>query len=331
MRSLSQMVGVLIGVLLLAFAGAALADDDDDDDNDRRAKVVSAAPTEVTAASAVLQGYVNPRGSSTTYVFEYGATAAYGAQSAPASAGSSESLKLVSTQIKGLQPGATYHYRVKATNSKGTTRGSDRAFTTLAFDRPPLAQGSEPPVPQLGSSVTVARGKGAVRVRTPGTSNFVALTAGSEVPVGSEVDTRRGTVVLTAALPSGKTQTGRFAGGRFKLRQNMRGYVDLYLRGRICPRRAATRPAAQGSTLATASRTRRRTGRRLWGRDRGGRFRTRGRNSHATVRGTRWLVADRCNGTLTRVTQGSVIVRDTARNKRVLVKAGERYLARPRR
>jgi ferric-dicitrate binding protein FerR (iron transport regulator) len=74
----------------------------------------------------------------------------------------------------------------------------------------------------------------------------------------------------------------------------------------------------------------RRRGRKLWGSDDGGRFRTHGKNSHATVRGTRWLVQDRCDGTLTRVTEGSVVVRDKVRGKRVIVEAGERYLARPR-
>jgi hypothetical protein len=72
--------------------------------------------------------------------------------------------------------------------------------------------------------------------------------------------------------------------------------------------------------------------RRLWGRDGGGRFRTFGRHSHATVRGTRWLTVDRCSGTFTRVTQGAVVVRDTVRRRSVLVRAGHSYLARrPRR
>ena len=35
----------------------------------------------------------------------------------------------------------------------------------------------------------------------------------------------------------------------------------------------------------------------LWGRDRHGRFRTRGRNAVATVRGTVWKTADSCAGT----------------------------------
>jgi hypothetical protein len=81
-----------------------------------------------------------------------------------------------------------------------------------------------------------------------------------------------------------------------------RGYVDLYLRRRTA--REHSRPG----TASAASRPR--PGRRLWGRDHGGRFRTHGHNSHATVRGTRWLVEDRCDGTLTRVTSGTVVVRD---------------------
>ena len=49
------------------------------------------------------------------------------------------------------------------------------------------------------------------------------------------------------------------------------------------------------------------------------------------MRGTRWSVEDTCKGTLTRVTEGAVVVRDIVKRKRMLVKAGESYLARPRR
>ena len=148
------------------------------------------------------------------------------------------------------------------------------------------------------------------------------LALGAKLPVGSEVDARHGSLALTAALPSGATQTGHFGGGRFKLGQDRRGYVNLYLRGRYCTR-------ASGSAVARAA-ANKPSGRRLWGRDRGGRFRTHGRNSHATVRGTRWVVVDTCKGTLTRVTRGSVVVRDSVRHKRIVLRAGERYLARPR-
>jgi ferric-dicitrate binding protein FerR (iron transport regulator) len=69
----------------------------------------------------------------------------------------------------------------------------------------------------------------------------------------------------------------------------------------------------------------------LWGRDDHGRFRTRGSNSVATVRGTSWYVADRCDGTLTRVTRGSVSVRDLRGDRTVVVRAGQSYLARGQR
>jgi hypothetical protein len=83
--------------------------------------------------------------------------------------------------------------------------------------------------------------------------------------------------------------------------------------------------------VAAPSRASRRR-RSLWGRDSGGRWRTHGQNSVATVRGTRWLTQDRCGGTLTRVTQGAVVVRSRHSDRRVLVKAGDSYLARrPRR
>jgi hypothetical protein len=49
------------------------------------------------------------------------------------------------------------------------------------------------------------------------------------------------------------------------------------------------------------------------------------------VRGTRWLTEDRCDGTLTRVTNGAVVVRDFKRHRSVVVRAGHSYLARAHR
>ncbi len=66
---------------------------------------------------------------------------------------------------------------------------------------------------------------------------------------------------------------------------------------------------------------------RLFGNGKG-RFRTTGRHSAATVRGTIWLTEERCDGTLTRVTRGIVSVRDFARKKTISVRAGNSYLAR---
>jgi hypothetical protein len=66
--------------------------------------------------------------------------------------------------------------------------------------------------------------------------------------------------------------------------------------------------------------------RALWGRGKG-HFRTRGRYSSATVRGTNWLTVDRCDGTLTQVATGTVSVIDFTLKKTVSVGAGKTYLA----
>jgi hypothetical protein len=326
-----RVLAILIGVLIASFAGTAWAAH-----GDKLPVVAGTSADTVTSAGAALRGTVNPKGKPTTYIFEYGSTTAYGAQTPQASAGMADSVQPVSATLSGLDPGTTYHFRLVATNEKGTARGLDQSFSTLAA---PPGGGSDPGAdPELkrparvaeakfGTSVLIAPATGELSVRRPGSSNFEALKLGSELPVGSEIDARNGSLALTAALPSGATETGYFGAGRFKLTQDKRGYVDLYLRGKYC---SHARTTAAGTAGVSATAARKQQGRRLWGRDHGGRFRTHGRNSHATVRGTRWLVADSCKGTYTRVTRGSVVVRDKVRKKRVVLNAGEHYLARPR-
>ena len=284
-------------------------------------------------SGAILQGSINPSDKMTTYYFEYGTSTGYGAMTAQATLPKSKAWQAVSAVITGLSAGSTYHYRMVAWNGGGTkdkTIGSDHTFTTAS---PPDAPASSPVTrrrmspggggaqpdhggdasradgfhPTLGSSVVVRAVAGGVLVQRPRRGRFVRLAAGAEVPLQREIDASHGRIALTSALPSGRTQTGRFGGGRFQLRQGRRGYVDPYLRGRAYP--TSGRYAHVGSASAASARRRRRN--HLWGHDHVGRFRTHGRNSQATVRGTRWLVADRCDGTLTLVTKGSVVVRDT--------------------
>ena len=123
---------------------------------------------------------------------------------------------------------------------------------------------------------------------------------------------------MTSALDEdGNVQTAEFSGGRFMVRQSAAGdgMVDIYLKGSIGRCRAgAARLASDVGQEAP--------GRRLWGRDRNGRFRTHGNDSVASVRGTRWLTEDTCAGTRTRVTEGSVAVRDLHRKRTIVVRAG---------
>jgi hypothetical protein len=86
----------------------------------------------ITTAAATLDGVVNPHALATTYHFEYGPSASYGQSTVAAGAGSGAIDKAVSAAVAGLSPGATYHYRLVATSTAGTTDGPDLTFTTAS-------------------------------------------------------------------------------------------------------------------------------------------------------------------------------------------------------
>ena len=200
--------------------------------------------------------------------------------------------------------------------------------------KPPTPPPLMPPLelhPQLGENVIGGPAAGDVSFKPPGSSDFVPLEGPAEIPVGSVVDTRAGAVRLRSARNRrGGSQVGVFRGAMFRvLQRNGDGaYTVLKLVGgsfRGCRAGAA----AQGATVV-ASGSRARRVRRLWGRSPRGRFRTRGRHGTATVRGTIWSTADRCDGTMVRVRRGRVLVRDLVRGGSRLLRRGQSYLARRR-
>ena len=90
-------------------------------------RVSTGGVSDVKGTSAALDGSVDPRNLATTYYFQYGATAAYGSQTAAASLAAGSVAVRVSQTVSGLQAGD--HYRLVATNSEGTVDGSDRTFS----------------------------------------------------------------------------------------------------------------------------------------------------------------------------------------------------------
>jgi hypothetical protein len=320
-------------VLVLTGVGAAIAD--------ASAPAVMTRPaTAIGPTSAVLQGVVNPKDKSTAYTFEYGTTTAYGALSPAASAGKGKSDVPVSYALSGLAPSTTYHYRLVASNDSGTSRGADVAFTTApapitpgtptpapsAPGTTPSTPGSVPgtapeTAPVLGQSVNVAPTTGTVLLRAPGATSSIPLSGAASIPVGAILDTRKGAVDLTTALPGGQTQSAMVHGGLFQVRQpaSGRGMTELRLRG--------AKPSCPHGGARTAATAKRRPPRELWASDHHGRFRTRGSNAVATVRGTSWYMADRCDGTYTRVAHGSVSVRDLRTRRTVVLHAGQSHLA----
>ena len=232
-------------------------------------------------------------------------------------------------------PEGTHTFSVAAVDLNGTPDPTPATYTWTI--RPATLADLDNPT--LGVDVNIQEVAGTVLVGIPGSAarasgkghasqkgvTFVPLSEARQIPVGSFVDTRKGTVRLeSAANARGRRQRGTFLQGLFQVRQSKKrsakGLTDLVMKGgsfRGCrARRSGNASAAQ-----------RRTVRRIRA-NANGRYRTSGRNSAATVRGTKWGVTDRCDGTLTKVQRGSVVVRDFRRKKNIVLKAGKSYLAR---
>ena len=221
----------------------------------------------------------------------------------------------------------------------------DYAMPAPAQAQPPLKPLEPRPALRRAAVIDVARGR--VRFRLPSEDRYRRLVGPTTVPMQTIVDTREGRVRLTVARDRrGRTSRGVFYDGRFRIAQGAgeRPITHLRLVGDV--------ESACASARASAARKPRR--RRLWGNGKG-RFRTRGRYSAATVRGTKWLVEDLCDGTLTRVARGEVEVVDfstdspsapetqsdalgtpapsagsaPARPRKVRVRRGGSYVARP--
>ena len=164
--------------------------------------------------------------------------------------------------------------------------------------------------------MVLSPGQGTVKVHVPGDSAWHSADAVGSLPVGAVVDATHGHVTLqTATDAQGNSQSGTFWGGRFQIRQAPHGVTELVLN--------SPKPHCGTGAVTSANRT---TG--LWGHDHHGKFRTRGRNAVATVRGTTWYVGERCGGTFTKVTTGAVRVWDLHTHHSVVLHAGQSHLDR---
>jgi DNA-binding beta-propeller fold protein YncE len=86
----------------------------------------------VGPTSATLNGSLEPNGFDTHYFFEYGESESYGSTTTREDAGELSEVKQVNpAPVSGLEPNKTYHFRLAAENSFGTTHGSDETLTTV--------------------------------------------------------------------------------------------------------------------------------------------------------------------------------------------------------
>ena len=101
----------------------------------------------VAAHSATIAGGIYRNGLDTSWWVEYGTDTAYGHQTTPSDIGAGSAPVSVTGYLSQLTPGTTYHYRLVAQNSVGTTYGYDYTFTTPAAPNTPTAAFSFSPVP----------------------------------------------------------------------------------------------------------------------------------------------------------------------------------------
>ena len=110
--------------------------------------VVSTNNANVYNDYAVLNGYVDPRGTSdTTRWFEWGQTTNLGNSTSYANQGTSASNS--SATLTGLMTNSTYYFRIVARNSQGTVFGNTLSFTTSYGGSPYTGGGTAPVVSTL--------------------------------------------------------------------------------------------------------------------------------------------------------------------------------------
>jgi hypothetical protein len=221
-----------------------------------------------------------------------------------------------------------------ASNSAGITFGPDVTFTTR--------RALPPPPPALGKTFNISPVAGVVLIKLKG--QLVPLTQLRQVRTNTVIDALRGTLQLITAADGHpardavakakehkgkvKTQTGRFSGAIFNVTQAHSGLATLSLaegaiKGGPNFAECKAHKTADATAAALSSKTL-----QLLHASAKGKFRTKGRYSAATVRGTKWTIADRCNGTLTHDITDSVVVSDFVRHKTIVLHAGQSYLSK---
>jgi hypothetical protein len=298
-----------------------------------------AAPPTVTATSASFVAIVNPNGALTTAQFQFSLDPKYGslvdaAQTTPVqTVGGDFADHVVSATVTGLVPNALYHVHLVASNKNGQTAGPDVTFQTKSA--PP------PGAPTLGRTFNISTVSGVVLIKVNGV--FIPLTQLRQFPTNTVIDALGGTLRLITAAggPGGahdaaakgkkhkvKTQTGTFGGAIFKVAQAHSGLATLSLvedafTGAPSYSTCKKGKAADATTAALSSKTL-----QLLNASAKGKFSTKGKYGAATVRGTKWTTADKCNGTLVHDQTGSVSVTDFVHHKTVILHAGQSYLAK---
>ena len=168
-------------------------------------------------------------------------------------------------------------------------------------------------------------------VQEPGSTSFVPANPTQDLPPGTTLDVsgERGISVLNY-LNRRMTFLGVTDGvlSRFVLINGLRK-PGIPIRMRLTGGNFGKCKSSKARTFSSLHAAKKpvKPVRRLWGTGKG-RYVTTGKYASATVRGTFWLIADYCDGTLVQVREGTVVVRDLVTKKLIVVTPGHPYFAK---
>jgi len=94
--------------------------------------VSTGAASGISEHAATLSATIDPQGLPSTYEFELGTSTSYGIP-VFGLAGQGTVAETIAVSVLFLEPGVTYHYRIQASNTEGTSYGADQTFTTPTY------------------------------------------------------------------------------------------------------------------------------------------------------------------------------------------------------
>jgi hypothetical protein len=251
--------------------------------------------------------------------------------------------------LGGGDLGRTLRVRVTARNAAGS------ATVTSTASEVGGVGGTTPPRPPVAGRTANVRvtagvvlvmfpstfGRSWLRAKSPG--EFVPLKGIGAIPIGSTIDARKGALAMSTAADYRAAddahhlvQTAMLSAAMFTVKQQLARALrhneapqpgipptDLVLTNPVAAVAAAGCRATSGPSKGVV--------RSLSGVAKG-LYNTIGSASVTTVRDATWIVQDRCDGTLTEVGRGRVMVTPTAKahRRRVTVTGGHAYLVKAR-
>ena len=250
------------------------------------------------------------------------------------------SVQVVSeTEITAVTaPGAAGSSEVAVSDLYGNSSGSP-SFTYTGGAVPAAKGAGEQPLggvlstvtnglaaPKLGVDGNLLPVSGRIRIKLPGTTQFVGVGTTIQVPFGTIVDATLGKVSVTTAESGGGTQTVSYYEGVFKLTQDHSGQVVATLIGgsfASCPRAKGRKHHGRSAQAAA----KKKPVRKLWAEGHG-KYSTKGNYATGAALGTRWVTEDFCGGTLIKVLLHRVLVTNLVTHRHFTITAGHSYLAR---